>query len=199
MPGSSSFRIEDTVTNLGGSPQEFTLIYHGNYGSSILEEGAKIHVAAHKVAPMNEHAANAINNWTSQGPHSDFIEEVFCIEPKADENGRTRSAHQQDKHPSNLSRMESETTPLPHRLEEYSIEGGWLCYRHRTRTGYPYNRSVERTTGRLPKLKPGQTRKFRLDFGIHQGEGAVNRIVGKVKTLQGADAPQLTTDIPNGE
>ena len=66
-------------------------------------------------------------------------------------------------------------------------------------TGYPYNRSVERATGRLPKLKPGQTKKFRLDFGIHQGEGAVNRIVEKVKTLQGADAPQLTTDIPNGE
>ena len=90
LPGSSSFRIEDTVTNLGGSPQEFTLIYHGNYGSSILEEGAKIHVAAHKVAPMNEHAANAINNWTLyKGPTQDFIEEVFCIEPKADENGRT--------------------------------------------------------------------------------------------------------------
>ena len=47
-------------------------------------------------------------------------------------------------------------------------------------TGYPYNRSVERATGRLRNLnRDKKKRKFRLDFGIHQGRGAVNRIVEK--------------------
>jgi len=38
--GSSDLRISDTIKNHGAHDQEFQLIYHGNYGSSILEEGA---------------------------------------------------------------------------------------------------------------------------------------------------------------
>ncbi len=200
-PGSSFFRIEDTVTNLGGSSQEFTLIYHGNYGSSILEEDARIHVAAHKVAPMNEHAANAIDNWTLyKGPTQDFIEEVFCIEPKADENGRTLAVltNKANTLATSVGWNQKQLPYLTVWKNTASKADGYVTGIE-PGTGYPYNRSVERATGRLPKLKPGQTRKFRLDFGIHQGKGAVNRIMEKVKTLQGEDAPQLTTDIPNGE
>ena len=39
-PGSSSFRIEDTVTNHGADSQEFELLYHTNFGHPLLEEGA---------------------------------------------------------------------------------------------------------------------------------------------------------------
>ena len=42
LPGSEEFQISDQITNEGSSFQEFQLIYHGNYGSSILEEGALI-------------------------------------------------------------------------------------------------------------------------------------------------------------
>ena len=37
LPGSETFQISDHLTNEGASAQEFQLIYHGNYGSSILE------------------------------------------------------------------------------------------------------------------------------------------------------------------
>ena len=33
-------------------------------------------------------------------------------------------------------------------------------------TGFPYNRRIERHFGRVPKLKPGQTRHFTIAFTI---------------------------------
>jgi hypothetical protein len=49
IPGSETFQISDQITNEGAFPQEFQLIYHGNYGSSILEEGASIFTPAKSV------------------------------------------------------------------------------------------------------------------------------------------------------
>ena len=43
IPGSDTFQISDQLTNEGASKQEFQLTYHGNYGSSILEEGATVY------------------------------------------------------------------------------------------------------------------------------------------------------------
>ena len=87
LPGSSTFRISDQLVNEGPSSQEFQLIYHGNYGSSILEEGARVYAPAHSVTPMNDHAAKFLENWpTYRGPTESFIEEVFLIEPLGNEN-----------------------------------------------------------------------------------------------------------------
>ena len=87
IPGSSSFRISDELINEGGSIQEFQLIYHGNYGSSILEANATLYTAANSVTPMNDHAAKAIDHWNIyRRPTEGFIEEVYLIDPLADEN-----------------------------------------------------------------------------------------------------------------
>ena len=61
VPGSGKFTISDTLTNRGSEPQEFMLIYHANYGSPLLEQGARLVAAAERVAPFNEHAAKAAN------------------------------------------------------------------------------------------------------------------------------------------
>ena len=88
-PGSNTFRIEDTVTNLGATEQEFQIIYHGNFGSSILEPGARFVTAAKSVTPMNDHAAKSINSFSEYGaPTAGFVEEVYLIEPFADSAGR---------------------------------------------------------------------------------------------------------------
>ena len=34
-------------------------------------------------------------------------------------------------------------------------------------TGFPYTRRIEREAGRVPKLKPGETRRFSIDVGLH--------------------------------
>ena len=89
-PGSDTFQISDQLTNEGSSDQEFQLIYHGNYGSSILEEGATVYAPASSVTPMNENAAKYIDSWqTYLGPTKGFTEQVYLLEPLGDGNSST--------------------------------------------------------------------------------------------------------------
>ena len=82
IPGTDTFQISDQLTNEGASPQEFQLIYHGNYGSSVLEEGATIYAPASSVTPMNENAAKNIDSWQNYlGPTKGFTEQVYLLEP----------------------------------------------------------------------------------------------------------------------
>ena len=199
--GSDKFTIKDTVTNLGGSEQEFSLIYHGNYGSSILEEGAKVSAAVKKVSPLNDHAGQAINDWqVYQGPTQGFVEEVFCIEPKGDESGRTLAVLQ--------NKAGDVATSVSWNVKELPYLNLWKNTASKAdgyvtgiepATGYAYNRKVERATGRLPKLQPNQTREFSLEFGIHEGEGAVQGVLQEVAAIQGDTPPELTTETPDGQ
>jgi hypothetical protein len=47
---------------------------------------------------------------------------------------------------------------------------------------------VERKFGRVPKLAPGESRSFTLDYGIHTGSEAVKALADKVSATQG-DVP----------
>jgi hypothetical protein len=42
-------------------------------------------------------------------------------------------------------------------------------------TGAPANRSSERKAGRVPKLKPNESRKFAIEFAIHSSKQEVDR------------------------
>ena len=199
--GSDTFTIKDTVTNQGGSVQEFSLIYHGNYGSSILEEGAKVHAAAKKISPLNDHAGKAINDWqVYKGPTQDFIEEVFCMEPKGDADGNT-SAVLQNAAGDLASSVSWNIKELPYMnlWKNTASKADGYVTGIEPATGYAYNRSVERATGRLPKLQPGETRSFTLEFGIHDGTDAVQAALQKVANIQGDEGPELSLETPDGQ
>jgi hypothetical protein len=61
-------------------------------------------------------------------------------------------------------------------------------------TGFPYTRRLERQAGRVPKLKPGETRAFTIDFAIYSGTDAV-RIAGiEVRNIQKSRSTQIDTE-----
>lgn len=186
-PGSSEFTISDSVTNEGAFDQEFQLIYHGNFGAPLLGEGSKVHVAAKKIAPMNEHAGEAIDNWaTCKGPTKGFIEEVYLFEPIAGPDKLTKAVLQNRDGSQGVS-MQWSTTELPYLTvwkNTAAASDGYVTGIEPA-TGYPFNRSVERAAGRLPQLGPGETRQFTLDFKLHAGTDAVTKAVKSVTKLQG--------------
>ena len=61
-------------------------------------------------------------------------------------------------------------------------------------TGFPFNRKVERAAGRVPKLKPGQTRSFTLEFGVHADGESVSAMAERIA---GIVAGRKTTVQPN--
>ena len=187
-PNSTTFQIRDSVTNEGAYPQEFQLIYHGNYGAPLLGGGSKIQVAAKQIAPMNAHAAKSIDQWSTYAPSTKgFIEEVYLFEPLADENGHSLALLTNPEGTAATSVAWS-TKELPYLTvwKNTADERDGYVTGIEPATGYPYNRSVERRSGRLQKLAPQETRTFTLQFGIHTDAESIAAQKKTITRLQGS-------------
>ena len=201
VPGSDTFQISDKLTNEGSFPQEFQLIYHGNYGSSILEEGAMVYAPAKSVTPMNENAAKAIDRWQIyKGPTPGFVEEVFLVEPLSDGNSSalallTNATGDQ------ATSVRWNVTELPYLTiwkNTAANEDGYVTGIEPA-TGYPFNRKIERKYGRVPRIDSGETRIFTLHFGIHQGREAVDEMIAEATQRQAAAKITMNTTPPATE
>ena len=166
--GSDTFQIEDSLTNLGGSEQEFQIIYHGNFGPGLLEKGSKLVAPIKSVTPFNDHAAKSVQNHAVYGaPTHGFIEQVYCIRPWANRLGNTTVMLH--------NRAGDRGVSMSYSLNELPFLTQWKNSADRKSgyvtgiepgTGFPYNRRVERHYGRVPTLKPGQSRHFKMTFKI---------------------------------
>jgi len=187
VPGSNTFTISDTLTNHGSESQEFMLIYHANYGSPLLEQGAKLMVAAERVAPFNDHAAKTISHWnTYAAPKAGFVEEVYQIFPFADEQGRTTIQLQNTRGNRGVS-MNWSLKQLPYLTQwknTVAKTDGYVTGLE-PGTSFPHNRSWERAAGRVSKLKPGQARSFSIQVGIQSDKEEVETVAKKIIKLQG--------------
>lgn len=195
VPGESTFDIVDEIKNTGAQEQEFQIIYHANFGSPLLEQGAKVLAPASKIEPFNDRAAEGIDNWnTYDAPTTGFVEQVYLLTPKADEDNRT-TALIHSKAMDKAASISWSLDQLPYLTvwkNTGAKEDGYVTGIE-PGTNYPNNRSVERKAGRVPKLKPGQSRKMKLTFGLHNGTEEVKEVVTVVNALglvrEGVDNP----------
>lgn len=201
IPGSETFQISDQLTNEGAFAQEFQLIYHGNYGSSILEEGATIFAPARSVTPMNDHAAKSIDSWTTyQGPTPGFIEEVYLLEPQADGESNTLALlTNADRTLATSIRWNLSDLPYLTIWKNTAAEEDGYVTGIEPATGFPFNRKVERKYGRVPMIQPGATRSFTLNFGIHQDEDSIQSLRAEIDELQKNSALIINREPPATE
>lgn len=186
-PGSSAFRINDTLTNRGAAQQEFQVIYHANFGKPLLGEGARFVGAAERVTPFNAHAAKGINEYQKYvGPTLGFIEQVYKIRPAADARGQSMGALVNAKGDRAAS-VGFAVKDLPYLTlwKNTNAEGEGYVTGIEPGTGFPHNRRVERAKGRVPKLGAGESRSFTVDFAIHVGEAEVKALTAKIGAIQG--------------
>jgi hypothetical protein len=192
-PGSSAFRIEDALTNHGAYEQEFELIYHANYGPPLLEQGARFVGAVKRITPFNAHAARSTANYAEYAaPTKGFIEQVYVIEPFADAQQRT-SVMLHNAAGDRAVTMGYNITQLPYFTlwkNTTALEEGYVTGLE-PGTSSPANRSIERKAGRVPKLKPSETRRFAIELGLHTGKDEVARGVAAIKALQAGRQPQI--------
>jgi hypothetical protein len=198
VPGSDTFRIDDAVTNHGAAPQEFQLIYHTNFGAPLLEKGATVVAPVAKIAPMNDHAARSIEQYaTYEGPTTGFIEQVYLVSPLSDERGRSRILLRNAARDRGASITWS-TRELPYLTiwkNTAAAADGYVTGLEPA-TGFPFNRKVERQFGRVPKLSPGETRRFSLELGLHTGRNAVSEMAGRISAIQEGHEPEVETKPP---
>ncbi|MGH7451071.1 MAG: DUF4432 family protein, partial [bacterium] len=201
VPGSDSFQIKDQVMNRSAYEQEFQIIYHANYGAPLLEHGAQLFVPTKKITPMNEHAAKAVESYaTYSGPMPGFIEEVFLIEPIVDKDGNTLVLlkNAAGNRGASIRWTKAQLPYFTQWKNTASREDGYVTGLE-PGTGFPFNRRIERQFGRVPKLSPGQSREFILEFGIHNGLAAVKQVEEHIKKIQGDQQIERAKQSPKFE
>lgn len=185
-PGSRTFRIEDALTNRGAFEQEFQILYHVNYGPPLLGAGSRFSAAIQRVTPFNSHAAKDVATYAEYaGPVRGFIEQVYNLHPYADPDGRSMLMLRNATGDRAVS-MGFAVAELPYvtlwknltALEEGYVTG------LEPGTGFPYTRRLEREAGRVPKLNPGDTRRFAIDVGLHATTEAVRAVDDQIKRIQ---------------
>lgn len=185
-PGADTFRIEDEVTNFGAYDQEFQVIYHANYSAPLLEGGSRFLAAAKEVRPFNAHAAKSLSSYNEYvAPTKGFIEQVYGIIPFADDKNRTTVMLRNAAGDKAVS-MNYSVEQLPYFTlwkNTTAVEEGYVTGLE-PGTGFPANRSIERQGGRVPKLKPNESRRFAIEVGIHTGKPNVDRVAAQISTLQ---------------
>lgn len=185
-PGADTFRIEDAVTNFSVYEQEFQIIYHSNYSSPLLEAGSRFIAPAKEVRPFNSHAAKSLSSYNEYvAPTKGFIEQVYGIIPFADDKNRTTVMLRNAAADKAVS-MTYSVDQLPYFTlwkNTTAVEEGYVTGLE-PGTGFPANRSIERQAGRVPKLKPSETRKFAVEFGIHNGKQSVEQTAAAISKLQ---------------
>jgi galactose mutarotase-like enzyme len=193
VPGSTELRITDTITNRGGTAQEFQLLYHANYGAPLLEAGAVLLAPVAQVTPHTEHAAKAVKTYANfAGPTKGFSEEVYCLDPRADEQGRTMIALANARRDRAVS-MAYAVAELPCLTlwKNTASEAEGYVAGLEPGTSFPNNRSIERKLGRVPKLASGASLTATIDYAVHVGTKAVQRVTDRIQAIQGRKRPVI--------
>ncbi len=192
-PGATTFRIEDALTNRGAFNQEFQVIYHANYGPPLLAAGSRLVAPVRQVTPFNAHAAKDVSTYTEYGaPTVGFIEQVYNLHPYADDGGHSLVMLRSPAGDRAVS-MGFAVGELPYftlwknltALEEGYVTG------LEPGTGFPYTRRIEREAGRVPKLKPGEARRFSIDVGLHTTSAEVARVAERIARIQNGRPVQI--------
>jgi hypothetical protein len=194
-PGSASYRIEDTVSNHGAYDQEFELIYHSNYGPPLLEQGSRFIGAVKQITPFNAHAAKSVASFAEYaGPTKGFVEQVYVMVPLVDERNRA-TVMLRNARADRAVTLAYAVDQLPYFTlwkNTTALEEGYVTGLE-PGTSSPANRSLERAAGRLPKLKPKETRKFAIDFTIYDNAQAIEREAARISARQSAQPMQVSS------
>ena len=192
-PGSNTFRIADVVTNRGGQPQEFQLLYHPNYGRPLLEEGSTFVAPARRVTPFNANAAKDVATYdTYKGPNAGYIEQVYLFRLYADKDERT-TVMLQNRARSRAVTMAFSLKELPYLTlwkNTAAVEDGYVTGIE-PGTNYPNHRRVERKAGRVPKLAPGASYAAAVDYAVLVGPDEVARAAERIDAIRNGRKTQV--------
>ena len=149
--------------------------------------------AIKEIRPFNAHAAKSLNTFAEYvAPTKGFVEQVYGIIPLADANNKT-TAMLHNAAGDKAVTMTYDVTQLPYFSlwkNTTALEEGYVTGLE-PGTGFPPNRSIERQAGRVPKLKPNETRQFAIEVAILAGKEAVNRSTSLINDLQAKQQPIL--------
>jgi hypothetical protein len=192
--GSRSLTITDEVRNMAATEQEFQMLYHANFGTPLLGEGASFVAPLERVTPRDARAAEGgMEGWDRYGaPTTGYLEQVYFLKPRAGDDGMTEVLLR-NKVGNRGVTMAFSVRELPYLTlwkNTSALENGYVTGIEPA-TNYPNNRSFERRNGRVPVLKGGGSWRATIHITALLDAPAVAAAEARIRKLQGAAAPTI--------
>jgi len=170
--GGSRIVVTDRVCNEGFETTPLMMLYHINLGWPLLSPSARLHLQSRSVTPRDEDAAAGVDRCLSfDEPQVAWREQVFYHELAADPEGFARATLVNEKLELAFS-VRYRTRELP-RFTEWKMTGeGTYVVGLEPANCRVEGRQVERASGTLRLLAPGEEEEFLLDLEVLSGRGA---------------------------
>ena len=160
--GSSSFTIDDTVTNEGESSSPHMVLYHVNLGWPLLDAGTVIDIPATSVTPRDSDAVAGFDARTEVGePTVGFREQVYIHEAGDERVARVTNAARGLE----LTLRYSDTLPALFQWKMTATKH-YVLGLEPANTSEIQGRAAARENGILPRLEPGETRSYSIEIEV---------------------------------
>lgn len=187
IPGETSFKIHDVLTNHADYAHDYQIIYHSNFAQPILEEGAKFIAPISEVSPFNDYAVKGLKDWSNYlGPTKNFDEMVFNLKPISDQQGNTLTALINKSGTKGVS-IGFNTNQLPVLTlwkNTDTLKQGYVTGIE-PGTSYAYPVTIERAQNRVKQIQPNQSIDFELTYSLLSTERQVKETEKKIQQIQG--------------
>lgn len=197
VPGERSFTVNDVVTNKGDYTRDYQIIYHSNYGTPILGDGAQFIAPVKEISPFNDYAIQGLKDWqTYLGPTKGFDEMVFNVYPYANDKGQTKVmlASQDGTKGAGIEFNITQLPVLSLWKNTDTLQQGYVTGLE-PGTSFAYPVTIEREQKRVRQLEPGQSANFTLVYSLLSDKKAVESYKKDITAIQG-DRPTKVIEQP---
>jgi hypothetical protein len=185
--GSGAMTITDTVTNIGQNPHEHEMLYHINYGESLLENGARIVAPFKQVAPRDPRSAEGIKTFNKYGaPQTGFVEQAYFYDLAAKRGNRDTVVMLRNAAGNQASVLRFSLKDFPYftQWKNTAAKADGYVTGLEPATSYPNARRFEREKGRVIQLAGGESRTTAITIEVLDTKKAVNEVETEIRNLQ---------------
>lgn len=198
--GKPSMSIHDEVTNCSGRPTTTQLLYHINFGLTLLNHGSQLVAPVKTVVPRTRSTGRSVHSWATYGAEkSDFEEEVFFLEMNANSKGQTEVLLKNAASDFGVSLIYNiRQLPCFTQWKYLVAEEDGRVTGLEPGTNFPNRRSFEAQHGRVVRLEPNQKATYDLELSVCEGASEVMDAIDRIQTLQSEVTP-LICDVPRAD
>lgn len=185
-PGSTSFTLNDRLTNNGDYAKEYQALYHSNFSTPFLEQGAKFAAPVKQVSPFNDKAKADLSDWqTYRGPTRDYDETVYNVVPYADAQGETLAVLHNKAGSLGVSLgFNTQQLPVFSLWKNTDTQSQGYVTGLEPGTSFSYNRRYQRPLNLVPTLGAKEQRQFVIRYSLLADKVAVDKALSRVSQIQ---------------
>jgi hypothetical protein len=186
-PGSNKITVRDEYINLRESPSEMQVLYHWNFGTPYLEDGAKVVAPFKTILPRDARAQEDLDTFdVYRGPQAGYAEQVYFFELQGEaKDGRT-IAMLRNRAGDKAVVLRFSIAQLPAFTVWKNTAGlkeGYVTGLEPS-TSYPNARPFEKARNRIVTLPPGGSHVVETTLELLDSAQDVAAIEAEIKALQ---------------